>query len=93
MSPPSASRSPSSTARLAVKKAHGNDVEPALFRRTVHAVASVNGCGLKTARQRVQAWLAGGAAASDLEAWLRLNYRVDPVGVTATRNVQRARGW
>lgn len=89
--PPGLARTPSTTVRLTEKKAH-SEIGPALFRRTVDALAHVSGASVKTARQQVRAWVAGGAASSDLEAWLRQNFRVDPTGVTAVRNVSRERG-
>lgn len=87
----STARLTSTTARPAEKGATDRQ-DPALIRRCVDAVVALTGTRRKAARQQVTSWLAGGMAASDIEAWLRANYRLDPTGVTAVRNVDRDRG-
>lgn len=81
----------SNTVRLTGKKAHG-EPERAMIRRTTSALAQMTGSSIKTARQQVYAWLAGGAIDSDIDAWLRQNFRMDPTGVTAVRNAYRGGG-
>lgn len=80
---------PGTTARPADKGTEPQELDPALMRRTVGAVVTVTGCRRSEARERIAAWMAGGRPLGDLEAWLRTNYRIDPTGVTAVRNVSR----
>lgn len=82
---------PSTTARPANKGANTEGPDPALMRRTVDAVVTVTGCRRKEARQRINAWRAGGEAMSDLDAYLRATFHADPTGVTVVREVMRGR--
>jgi hypothetical protein len=47
--------------------------------------------GMPFAKARAVIAQRAGDSVDELEAWLRANYRLDPVGVTAVRNVSRAR--
>lgn len=87
--PPGVTRTPSTTAGHTAEGGKEAEVHPALIRKTTKALSAVAGVPWTSAQQQVKAWIAGGAASSDLEAWLRQNYLIDPTGVTAVRNVTK----
>ena len=64
----------------------------AIVRRTVDALVTVAGCRRKDARERIKGFLDGGAPITELEAYLRQTYRLDPTGVDAVRNVMAGGG-
>ncbi len=88
---------PSTTARPAEKGTSGERLDPAVVSRSVDALvtlAAVDGRQLrrKEARAAVVGWTAGEPTPSELDAYLRVMFKVDPTGVTAARNVDRERG-
>lgn len=90
---PVSSRPSLRPARPASKRTE-TGIDPAVERRTVSALvelsASVGTPMRRTeARAIVRSRLAGGQTLAEIEAYLRATYRLDPVGVTAVRNVMR----
>lgn len=61
--------------------------------RLAFALASLSGIPFSEARSVIASRLADGETPSELEAYLRDTYRVDPTGVTAVRHVARERGF
>lgn len=89
---PAAQGAARSPARPADKGANTEAIDAAILRRAIDGVTAVTGCRRKAARERVRSWISGGMSRTDLEAWLWQNFRLDPTGVTAVRNVSRERG-
>lgn len=86
--PPGSARHTGNTARLA-DQGTSTRLDPAHVRRTVDAITKLTGCRRQEARERINAWTAGGRALDDLDAYLRATFRIDPTGVTAVRNVDK----
>ncbi len=80
--PPGIAPDPSSTGRPAV-----NRVSKAMRHRLAAALSSATGMTFASARAIIAQ--RAGDSPEELEAWLRTNYRIDPTGVTAVRNVMR----
>lgn len=82
--PPGVTRLTSTTARPADKGAE---------RRLVSALVALSGNTLRRsdARAIVNQRLGLGETPDEVEAYLRTTFRIDPTGVTAVRNVDRAR--
>lgn len=84
--PPGSTRVASSTVYPAEQWSRNSE------RRVVAALVSI-GVDPSTARAAVRACSAGGETPDEVEAYLRATFRVDPTGVSAVRNVTRARGF
>lgn len=80
--PPGDANSTSSTGRPA-------DIRVSKAVRHRLAAALATSTGMTFAKARVLIAQRAGDSIDELEAWLRTNYRIDPTGVTAVRNVTK----
>lgn len=78
---------PSNTGRPA-----DNRVSKTQRHRLAAALASVTGLRFSDARAVISERVACGETRDEVEAYLRVTFRMDPTGVTAVRNASRSGG-
>lgn len=84
--PPGSTRLTSTTGRPA-----DNRVSKVIRHRLASALSVATGMSFATARGLIAD--RAGETREEIEEWLRATFRIDPTGVTATRNVVRERGF